>query len=604
MTKASGQRTRPEVAKKGAVQAPGIYDFVQSPEWQKVLEKARIEQERNHAAREQKDKKTEASETADRGGAQSTSGEPSPVGQKAWSDQLEEARKKRNAAGAGGTGESEKIGPDAPDGVQKADTGENARGTFRSRRGKNRSTGSDQTDAGLSLKLSNEEIDYRLSKKILQKLEDQQRARRKVRLGLIALGCAMGVIASSSVFWVLSGPGPIETAGQGSTDVEVATPLLGQDVVPLPPDLSTTPQGEIVISTTVVGPSTQQEFPDGSLGEVDDLSSLASLMPPASGLTEASEPTEPAIPDAAPSVLAYVPALEQPFLPVGGPGYLPTREANPSFLPYDIAPEFFDPATALVAVSAAGLEPLGIAAEAFIPPVPSAELAAQTVLFRQPAPLSPAAETGSLPEQVPAIQPDLPVSINPVDSALTIVALNPSAQIEDPGIGPEALQAPTLTPRAEPSDSVALAALPGAAVEPTETSTGAGGAAFRLYAPNKLPQGAVDSVVASLTTTGHELSGAARVGYRVSQSNVRFYHRQDAAKAAALAKDAGALLRDFTGARTKTPSGVVELYLAGDGYGSAPVKRKAKRSSRSATANNPVNQLRSQVLKKLRATTN
>ncbi|WP_170324440.1 hypothetical protein [Ruegeria arenilitoris] len=603
MTKASGQKTRPEVAKKGVTQAPGIYDFVQSPEWQKVLEKARIERESIRAARQQKGEMTEASATVGSDEGQSTTGEPSPVGQMPWSDQLEEARKKRNSASAEKTGESEEPGLGAPEGVRKVDSGEKVRETFKSLQSKTSSTGPAQTDVGRSLRYSNEEFDYRLSK-TLQKLKDQERARRKVRLGLIALGCAMGVIASSSVFWVLSGPGPLETAGSGSADVEAASSLQAQDVVSVPPDLPTIPQGEIVISTTVVGPTPRQEVPDSSLAETEDLGSLASLTPPTSGLTEALESPEPAISDAAPSVRAYVPALEQPFLPVGGPGYLPAREANPSFLPYENAPEFLDPATTLVAVAAAGLEPLGIAADAFIPPVPSAKLAAQPVLFRQPAPLPPAAETVSLPEQAPAIQPDLPVSINPIDSALMIVALNPSAQIEDPGISPEALQTPTLTPRPEPSDSVELAALPSAAAEPTETSTGAGGAAFRLYAPNKLPQGAVDSVVAELTTTGHELSGAARVGYRVSESNVRFYHRQDAAKAAALAKDAGALLRDFTGARTKTPSGVVELYLAGDGFSSAPVKRKAKRSSRSATANNPVNQLRSQVLKKLRATTN
>ncbi|MFY2826055.1 hypothetical protein [Ruegeria sp. MALMAid1280] len=599
MTKASGQRARPQVAKKRAAQAPGIYDFVQSPEWQKVLEKARIEQETNRAAQDQQAKKTETPKAADRSQAQSTTGEPSPVGQKPWSDQLEEARKKRISASVTRTGESEETGSDTPDGSKTADVGEKTGGIFKSRRSKSSSA---DPDAGLSLRLSKEEIDYRLSKKILQKLEDQQRGRRKVRLGLIALGCAIGAIASSSVFWVLSGSSPGETAGPVTADVEIASPLQGEDFVPSQPDPPMAALGEIVISTDLVGLAPGADTPDSSLTEVEDLDSFASLTPPVS--PEAAQPPQLTTPSVAPSVLAYVPALEQPFLPVGGPGYLPTREANPSFLPYEIAPEFFDPAITLAAVAATGFDPLDIAADAFTPPVRSPELAAQPVLYRQPALLPPAAESGSLPEQVRAIQPDLPVSIDPIENALTTVALDPSAHLEDPGIGPEALQTPKLTRRAEPSGTVRLVTLPSADVEPPQASSLAGGAAFRLYAPNRLPQEAVDSVVADLTTTGHELNATARVGFRVSQSNVRFYHRQDAAKAAALAKDAGALLRDFTGSKTKTPSGVVELYLAGDGFSSSPVKRTTKRTSRRATTNNPVNQLRSQVLKKLRATTN
>ncbi len=601
MTKASGRKARPEVAKKRVAQAPGIYDFVQSPEWQKVLEKARIEQETERAAQDQQGKKTEAPKATDRSQAQSTTGEPSPVGLMPWSDQLEEARKKRITVSVKYTGESEEAGPEAPDGSKTADAGEITEVFFKSRRSKSSSA---DPDAGLSLRLSHEEIDYRLSKKVLQKLEDQQRARRKVRLGFIAVGCAIGAIASSSVFWVLSGSGPDETAGPVTADVEIASPLQGEVFVPSQPDLPTAALGETVISTDLVGLAPGADTPDSSLTEVEDLDSFASVTPPVPDLPEAAQPPELTTPSVAPSVLAYVPALEQPFLPVGGPGYLPAREANPSFLPYEIAPEFFDPAIALAAVAATGFDPLDIAADVFTPPARSPELAAQPVLYRQPALLPPAAEARSLSEQVRAILPDLPVSIDPIENALTTVALDPSAHLEGPGVGPEALQTPKLTRRAGPTGTVRLVTLPSADVEPPQASSIAGGAAFRLYAPNRLPQDAVDSVVADLTTTGHELNATARVGFRVSQSNVRFYHRQDAAKAAALAKDAGALLRDFTGAKTKTPSGVVELYLAGDGFSSSPVKRTTKRNSLRATANNPVNQLRSQVLKKLRATTN
>lgn len=604
MTKASGQKTRPEVAKKGVAQAPDIYDFVQSPEWQKVLEKARIEQERSSVERDEKSKKSETSETSNRSDAQSTTGEQSSVALKTWPVRLEEARKKRNAVIAGRTGESEVPGPDVPDGGRKTDLSEKAGETFRSQRHETSPADPERTDAELSLRLSNEEIDYRLSAKVLQKLEDQRRSQRKVRVGLIAIGCTMGVIASSTVFWVLSGPESQELVGSVTAEVDATSPLQEEGEVPLQADLSTIAPGEKFISTDLVDTFSRPISSDGSLAEAEDPSNLVVLTPPVSNLTEATQTSEMTTASAAPSILAYVPALEQPFLPLGGPGYLPSREANPSFLPYEIAPEFLESAITLAAATATGIDPVGIAADAFTPPMRSPKFVAHPVLFKQPAPLPPAVKPALLPVQVQAVQPDLPLSIDPIEIVLTTAVLVPSAPINDPVIDPEALQPPTFTPRPEPPVAVELAALPGDDVQPPVASSGAEGAEFRLYAPNTLPQDAVDSVVADLTGTGHELNATARVGFRVSQSNVRFYHRQDAAKAADLAEDAGALLRDFTGANTKTPRGVVELYLAGKGYRSSPVRRATKRNSRSAAASNPVDQLRSQVLKKLRATTN
>ncbi|WP_170330811.1 hypothetical protein [Ruegeria arenilitoris] len=656
MTKASGQKTRPEVAKKSADQASDIYDFVQSSEWQKVLEKARIEREKNLSARKQKSKETQKPKPKQSSADQSTTGVRPSGTHTSWSHQLEEAREKRNEVLARRGSESEKPRPGVPDEGQGNESGDRLNdkvekifGTHKpktssaeasqssqdslrrklnhARSGKvqedngsspnetltdgdaSKNVGGDHSNSGLSLKLSTEEIDHRLSKKLLRSLRKEKQARGKVSLGLLALGCVIGVIASSSVFLFLSRSGNNETVSLTTAEAEIAiaAPLQGENAGQsgaVQPVVSSGGEEELVISADVSDLPPRPTSPDSSLVQVENLNSFASLTPSLSEFTNGPEVVEPIALSAVPSVLAYVPALEQPLLPVGGAGYLPRQEANPSFLPYESVPEYYGTAIVLSGAVSARFDPIEIAVEAFASPLRASLVEMQPVLFTTPTPLPPVDGPGTLPKQIWAIQPDWPVLIDPVDHVLTSVALNPSEQIEGPELSPEAMQLLIAAPRKQPLDATVHVALPIEEIEPPATISQSRGATFRLYAPNRLSDDDVDTVVADLTTTGHELSGTARVGFRVSQSNVRFYHRQDAAKAAALAEDAGALLRDFTGSKSKTPSGVVELWLAGKGYGNSPTKRTTKRSSRNGTANNPLNQLRSQVLQKLRASTN
>lgn len=746
MTKANGPRTRPEVAKKTANQTADIYDFAQSPEWQKVLEKARIEREKNLSAGAQQSKEGQKPNPVRRKADQSTTNERAQSKQKPWSAQVEEARHKRNEVLARRESESKNADPGSPvegrknlqRGGDKATVpgapGQEQKPSNREqtdRAGPNpdqatarsvleeRNAGkpgpTDDTLAGedaslsaltraeLSLILSSEEVDHRLSKKLLQQLKDHQRTRRRIRWGLVALGCTIGVVASSSVFLTLFGLGvsnPIESAAIGSTD-GAASDNVGQSG-PLQPDVPSGAGGEAVISADLFDASSLPLSSGAELEETQDLSSIASSAPLQSELAETAEIIEPDTPSLAPSVLSYVPTLEPPLLPVGGAGYLPRRDANPSFLPYEFEPEFFTTSIALSDEISAGFDPVAISIDPIIPRQrttavsssaeivePSTPSVPPSVLSYVPAletPLLPVGEAGYLPKQeanpsflpyefAPEIfatrialvdeisttidplaisidliippqraprlsshlvslqspvaldaaedhqspskqiqtpQPDRPLVVNSIERTLKVVSSDPSILLEDVALIPPIPLALTLkhvpnsldsvTPAALPTEDIA--ALPSEDVEPSKPIASGGGASFRLYAPNKIPNDAVDSVVAELTTTGHELSGTARVGYKVSQSNVRFYHRQDAAKAAALAKDAGALLRDFTGSKSKTPTGVIELYLAGEGFGQAPVKRVAKKSRRTTTQSSPVNRLKSQVLKKLRTTTN
>ncbi len=745
MTKANGPRTRPKVAKKTANQTADIYDFVQSPEWQKVLEKARVEREKNLSAPAQQNKEGQQPKPVRRRTNQSTTNERAQSMQKPWSAQVEEARHKRNEVLARRAAESKKADPSSPEARQGDLQGGDKATSTRTPRQKDKPTNREQTDraaakpdqataksvleekdagrpgpsddalvsedaslsaltrAELSLILSSEEVDHRLSKKLLQQLKDHQRTRRRIRWSLVALGCTIGVVASSSIFLTLFGLGvsnPIESAAIGSTDGTAADDF-GQ-TGPSQPDVPSGAGGEAVISADLFDASSLPSSSGAELEETQDLSSLASSAPLQSELAETAEIVEPGTPSLAPSVLSYVPTLEPPLLPVGGAGYLPRREANPSFLPYEFEPEFFTTSIALLDEVSAGfdpvaisidpippsrrtttvssstevvepstssvppsvlsfvaaleppllpvgragdlpkqeanpsflpyelepelfatrialvdefsteIDPLTISIEQIIPPQRAPSVSSQLVSLQSPVALE-AAEDHQLPSiRIQEPQPDRPLAGNPAERLLKVVSSDPSILLEDVALSPPIPQALTLKQMPNPLDSATpaalpaedIAALPGEDAKPSNPSASGGGASFRLYAPNKIPNDAVDSFVAELTTTGHELSGTARVGYKVSQSNVRFYHSQDAAKAAALAKDAGALLRDFTGSKSKTPTGVIELYLAGEGLGQAPVKRVAKKSRRSTTQSSPVNRLKSQVLKKLRTTTN
>ena len=630
MTKASGPKARPEVARKNAGKTADIYDFVQSPEWQKVLEKARLEQEIKRSTDAPKSTEPQKAEPDQGKAAQSTTGEQAKAAQKPWSESLEKARQQRNAEFIRRRGESASPGQNtepasgatgsAPENTssppQNSATEADQRAAPSPQPKEDAATADDlnqteseQQDSEYSLRLSPEEVDHRLSKKLAQRLDDHQRARRKVKWGLIALGCVIGAAVSSSAILLMTGGGSSdapELAGAGATGSEFATPPTVQNDLQtgaLQSDLFTGEDDQVVSADLF---DTSPPDSEGALAEPDDVDSLAALAPPLSGLaggTEAILPTSPV--NTAPSVLSYVPALEQPLMPVGGPGYLPRREANPSFLPYEYTPEFFVTALAPTFENSDDFDPITVSVVPTVPRQRAPNVLAELVLPQPPARLS---DEALVPLQVRTLSSDPPVSFEPVTGELIAAASDPAVLLEDVALSPPVFQPRELTLRPnpleqeeKPSEPVALSI---EIVEPLDNAPVGTSAAFRLYAPNQLSENAVNSVVADLKNTGHELSGTARVGYRVSQSNVRFYHQQDAAQAAALAEDAGALLRDFTGSNSKTPSGVVELYLAGEGAGPAPVKRTASTPSRSAPTNASVNRLRSQVLKKLRTTAN
>ncbi|MCG7519808.1 hypothetical protein [Ruegeria sp. Ofav3-42] len=709
MTKASDPTARPEVAKKDADQVSDLYDFVKSPEWQEVLENARKQRAVNQAARKKKAQAAQQPEKGRSKAGHSTARAKSPKEPNKGSIQPEVASKLGDAAGAGRTGESVQKPTQAQDGDQNVKASGKVAGTAGASlgaRNQNRKrnladqsnlehpqpapgqdtvheTQEDQSDQAASepnSKPSADAVADRLRKTLFKRSADQKRTRRKMRLGPVAVGCAIGVAASSSVFLVLSEwtpSGPTESAGLASENTEVTSIASRQDTEfdqsdGLQSELPRVADGQAVLPATGSDTSLHSFSPDTDPVDPSETESLVSLTQPLSGSAESEGGVEPDLLRLAPNVQSFVPTLAQPPLTINLISYRPRADLNLGFVRFQTTPEIFGTSVALLEEAVAATVSIEPTAELtavaprrapIVPTQPDAivnagskvtgEVAAaipkQASAYQPEKRGSNVRETSavlSLPEVMAALEieepPAVRVLIDPNASGLRTVSIEPMEQPEETGLPPvitepkqakpqsekpdspilsatlvppdtsapsdvsEPLEtlAPDTPVPSEPSDTVERTALLDDPIEPSEPAPVSGQAAFRLYAPNSLSADTVNSVVTTLTTTGHELSGTARVGFGISQSNVRFYHKQDEATAAALAQDAGALLRDFTGAATKTPSGIIELWLAGKGSGGVAVQRTAKRSRAKAPAANRVNRLRSQVLSKLKNATN
>lgn len=239
--------------------------------------------------------------------------------------------------------------------------------------------------------------------------------------------------------------------------------------------------------------------------------------------------------------------------------------------------------------------------------------------------LNRAADATLLPKEIavafaaPAVAAPGAAAEQPGRAALD--ALRPSRPLANAKVDAERIPMQVLPDPDAPVRPLARAAIvpePGvlAGLPDAETVTGretslAPGVQISLFAPGSLAGGEVEAMVARLSGAGFDLSDPSRVGFSISQSNIRYYHAQDAEVAAAVAEASGALLRDFTGSGSSAPPGTIELWLAGDGGGAAvaasqPPARKAaaaKPVNRQPSAADRTARLRSQVINKLRSAT-
>jgi hypothetical protein len=81
--------------------------------------------------------------------------------------------------------------------------------------------------------------------------------------------------------------------------------------------------------------------------------------------------------------------------------------------------------------------------------------------------------------------------------------------------------------------------------------------------PSGTPQARFTNVAGLLQSAGFDDVRNARTPYTIRETQVRFFHPQDAEAAAIVAQETGAALRDFTGYRPLPALGSIEVWLAG-----------------------------------------
>jgi hypothetical protein len=97
-------------------------------------------------------------------------------------------------------------------------------------------------------------------------------------------------------------------------------------------------------------------------------------------------------------------------------------------------------------------------------------------------------------------------------------------------------------------------------VGPSSTETVPGAVVF-INAPSSVPADELESVVENITQAGYAIERAVRVGFRISETNVRYYHDEDAEFANAIADLVSGRSRDFTTYRPSPDPGTIEVWL-------------------------------------------
>lgn len=212
------------------------------------------------------------------------------------------------------------------------------------------------------------------------------------------------------------------------------------------------------------------------------------------------------------------------------------------------------------------------------------------------APQSATAKTSAVAELQPAKTEDRFLSgVTEVSSAPLIgpTARAPAAVL------PETSSLPVRTPK-----SMALAQ-PSKTLE-ADAGLGLSNLDVRLfvYAPNSIKAAALDQRITGIEATGIDVTQVKRVNLRISQPHIRYYNRQDADAAAALAAELSISARDFVG-RHRADTGHIELWLDGRSAQQAPAKvakvttRKTVQKQRTGPLR-ALNRFRKRVVRRLR----
>jgi hypothetical protein len=122
---------------------------------------------------------------------------------------------------------------------------------------------------------------------------------------------------------------------------------------------------------------------------------------------------------------------------------------------------------------------------------------------------------------------------------------------------------------------------------PLPTIPGAAALSLSVVTPQTVPPGEAEALVARMGDLGIGDARITPVRFKVSETHVRYYHREDAAAATALADILGTEARDHTAFRPRPPDGTVEVFLAGERGASAPRAAATPRAAAPTRAEAP-----------------
>ncbi len=313
----------------------------------------------------------------------------------------------------------------------------------------------------------------------------------------------------------------------------------------------------------------------------------------------------PAVATAAPGLAALSASVEAlPALGPSGPRPLPVLLARPAApQAADAAPQGIRTGPLLASAAPRGLD---APAAALLPP-PARPSHIELLVARLPAaaPVTapPPADAPPSPALAPPARPGVggaAASLEPLAPGDTLVAsaaaltswsapapgwlTAPRSLTGDAPLSAQPLPAAYPAPEAPVADAPATTLFPGPVV---------------LHAPKSVADAELAEAVDRLGAAGVPVRDPSRVGFTVSESNVRYFHAADAEAAAAIADTLDARLRDFTSFAPAPPEGTIEIWLAGKGgSGSTTARKSTNRTLR------PLDQrllnLRNRILQQLR----
>ena len=443
-------------------------------------------------------------------------------------------------------------------------------------------------------------------------------ARRRRRIGplMLAGGFAVGGLAALGLLLAPTPPATVEAPAPATlvedtaavrapaTDAPVAADATGVTALPAPapddaPDAPDAPETAVAAapaSTPVaeetaavvapeVGPEAGPEVvPEGAADSVAEaafvapedidlaaLDAIALAAPPAADaavaeLPGAGDATGPRSLAPPPLVAPADPALTgigvraqvaAPVLPAAA-----TRTAEAS----DVAtPEAGRAVVAAAAPALALPRPETPAAIAATPPAPFAVVARVGDAAVLPAaPADGAALDALLPVAMAAVaRPEAAGGLPaPEAGPAPLVDAAPPAPLPAAPVAeaPETVVAEPEVAVAEPEPEVAVAEPAPEALPPPRAEA----VLVHILAPRDTPADRVAETVGTVDGLGYTSRAPAEVGVTIRQTQVRYYHPEDAAAADLVAAAVGGPARDFTDFRPQPPAGTVEVWLEGE----------------------------------------